>query len=202
MSNLSRKQLIAFLEWTGEKGLMKKTTADSLKSACNNVLSVMDEEEAQDVSRADLDTLIQRYQNLHSLDVSPATMNAYDKRVRYAIGEFLKYDNDKVGWKPSGGQRSTNAAQPPRKVKSSNRKQEQPGAKEPTPPNEIFDASNITHQFPIRRDMVVTVKGIPFDVKRSEMSRLNAFLANLVAVSEDDGQLPFMLNAPSPDDIN
>ena len=45
--------------------------------------------------------------------------------------------------------------------------------------------------------MVITVKGIPFDVTRSEMARLTAFLSNLVAEGEEEGRMPLMLNAPS-----
>lgn len=197
MSDLSKQQLFTFLDWAGEKGLMKQSSSRSLKSACNAVLSVMDKEEARDLSTADLETVIKRYQNLHSLEVSPNTMQAYGKRVKYSVEEFLKYNDDKVGWKPSGGQRSTPSTQSSNKVKSSRRVSGKAVAKEPDSTHEVLDVSDITHQFPLRRDIVVTVKGIPFDVKRSEMARLNAFLSNLVATSEEQEPVPVMLNPPS-----
>ena len=110
MSDLSKEKLIEFLEWTAEKGLFKRSTARALRSACNAVLSVMDEEEARDVSRVDLHVIIQRYQNLHSLEVTPNTMQAYDRRVRQAIKEFVRFNQDKAGWRPSGIQRSSTPA--------------------------------------------------------------------------------------------
>ena len=196
MADLSKQQLLAFLTWVGEKGLMKKNTAHTLRSACTNVLAVMDQAEERDLSGVDITSVIERYQNLHSLDVSPGTMRAYDKRVRYAISEFLKYSDDKGGWKPSGGYRAAPMAQPSSKSRDSNRKSDKGSVGKPTPPPKAVDVSDITHQFPLRRDVVVTIRGIPFDVRRSEMSRLNAFLSNLVAMSGEDQQPRLMLGAP------
>ena len=188
--------MIAFLDWTAEKGMIKRGTARSLRSACNAVLSVMDDDEARDVSGVDLQAVIQRYQNLHSLDVSPKTMQAYDRRVRQAVEEFVRFNQDKAGWKPSGVRRSRTPARSNSMPKNSSGSTNHAGVKEPPSPTVDFDVSEIIHQFPLRRDKVVTVTGIPFDVKRSEMSRLNAFLSNLVVTPEEEQQ-QLMLTAPA-----
>ena len=197
MSDLSREKLIEFLAWTAEKGLLKRSTARVLTSACKTVLSVLNEDEARDVSKMDLTTVVEQYQNLHGMGVSPNTMQAYDRRVRQAVKEFMRYNEDRAGWKPSGVQRSSSQAQSPSKRRPTSRSSSKAGVTEPASLANGFDASEITHQFPLRRDMVVTVSGIPFDVKRSEMSRLTAFLSNLVATSDEEEEKQLMLTSPT-----
>ena len=87
MSDLSREKLDEFLGWVSEKGLMKQATARTLRSACKTVLAVMDDDEARDVSSADLQAVIQRYQNLSGMAVNPSTMQTYERRVKQAVGE-------------------------------------------------------------------------------------------------------------------
>ena len=196
MNSNSTEDVIRFLDFASQRGLMKKASVVSLKTACKNVFSVLDEIEAADVFSWDLDVVIQRYQNINSMKVRPETMHTYGQRVKYAVTEFMKYNEDPANWKPSGGQRSASSNQASRNARTNQR----PSARERTSdisrPEEVSDPSEIVHHFPIRRDKVVRITGIPFDVKRSEMSRLTNFLGNLVAEAEDELQMPLMLKAP------
>ena len=199
MSDLSKAQLFKFLDYVADKGLMKATTARSLRSACTAVLNVVEDEEGRDLSKLDIDSALQRYENLNAFKVSPRTLQTYGQRVRYAIGEFEKYTADRAGWKPSGGQRTRGATKTSGK-KTNSRKSEAPeksGASGSS--EEIIDASDITHQFPLRQNIVVTVRGIPFDVKKSEMARLTGFLSNLVSISEKAENKQLMLASPPND---
>ena len=199
MSDLSREKLVEFFDWTADKGMMKQGTARSLRSACRAVLAVMEEDEARDVSVADLSAVIQRYQNLNSLKVNPSTMQVYDQRVRHAVKEFVRFNQDKAGWKPTRPQRSRTALQSTTKRKRTRDSSENVDVPEPASTPSGFDASQITHRFPLRQDMIVTVSGIPFDVKRSEMSRLTAFLSNLVATPDEEEEAQLMLPPPAPE---
>ena len=196
MSDSSTQSVANFLDFAAQRGLMNKGSVSAMKTACNNIFSILDEAEASDVSKLDLEEVIQRYQTINSLKVRPDTMQTYGQRFKYAVSEFLRYNENQAGWKPSGGQRSANSSQTSRKGRASKNENPQPAASATPPESVDLDASQIMHQFPIRRDMVVTVKGIPYDVKRSEMARLNAFLSNLVAEPEVEGQMPLMLNEP------
>ena len=51
MTEVNRQGLLEFLNWAGEKGMIKKTTARSLRVACNAVIGVLDEVEAGDLSK-------------------------------------------------------------------------------------------------------------------------------------------------------
>ncbi len=196
MDDLSREQLFQFLDYVADKGLMKKTTAASLRSACTAVLEVLEEDEGKDLSKLDIDSALRRYGNLNGYKVTPATLQTYGQRVRYAISEFREFVADRASWKPSGGQRTRTSPKASSKKNDSRktRKREEVDPSEEL--QESIDAANITHRFPLRRDAVVTIKGIPFDVKKSEMARLNGFLANLVSVPEEPEPQQLMLGSP------
>jgi hypothetical protein len=190
----TKDQLFAFLNWAGDKGMMKKSSARALRSACNAVLAVLDDSEAQDVLAIDLLSVVHRYENVHGLEISPSTMRAYKQRVTYALEEFKRYNQDKAGWKPSGSQYLNSSTQRSSKGRNEGRRPREGSHITEHTQIQIDGASQITHHFPMRIDTVVTISGIPFDVKRGEMSRLNAFLSNLVSDLELNDRFPPMLN--------
>ena len=185
MVETAKKQLLDFLDWAGDKGMMKRATARSNKAACNAVLSVLDEEEEADVLAIDLPSVFRRYENLQGMNLSPSTIRSYRQRVRYAIEEFKKYNENRSGWKPSGGQRATHASSRAKKGGDTDSQSSAHIQKDSNTPSEVKDAAQITHRFPLRHDAFVTITGIPFDVKKGEMVRLTSFLANLVASEEE-----------------
>ena len=85
ITEANRQGLLEFLNWVGEKGMIKKTTARSLRVACNAVIGVLDEVEAGDLSKVDLPAIFRRYENLNSMVAKPATMKVYRRRVNYAV---------------------------------------------------------------------------------------------------------------------
>ena len=175
--------------------MIKKTTARSLRVACNAVIGVLDEAEAGDLSKIDLPAIFRRYENLNSMVAKPATMKVYRRRVNYAVEEFLKYIEDPTSWKPSGGQRAS-STKVPRKLGQNGYSGESDGNRSNgTSKNQTDEASKISHRFPLRRDVFVTISGIPFDVSKPEMARLTAFMSNLVPSSEEIGTAQAMLNS-------
>ena len=61
----------AFLDWMSEKGLMAKNTVVARKAAANKVLGTLSNEEAQDVTVLDLDTVMRRFTNLEGKGYTP-----------------------------------------------------------------------------------------------------------------------------------
>ena len=59
----SRENLLSFLDYCKDKGMMGPATAEARKAAVNQVLSILKDEEARDVSTLDLDLLLRRFQN-------------------------------------------------------------------------------------------------------------------------------------------
>ena len=199
MSETSRQKLEEFLDWAEAKGMMPTSTARALKGASKSVLSVLDETEEEDVLAVDLPSVFQRYENSHKTKVNPATMRAYRRRVNYALEQFRQFSHNPSSWKPTGVQRSTSAGSRSKGSKDEGSSSNGHVQISLNPLSEVKDAAQITHRFPLRRDVFVTIAGIPFDVKKGEMARLTAFLSNLVADQEEVVQAQFMLSA-SPDE--
>jgi hypothetical protein len=99
-TQLTRDNLIGFLDFVSEKGLMKSKTASGYKKACNVILKILDEEEAADLSKIDLEAVFQRHRNLAAGRVKPATLKSYEFRTRAAINAFVEYTKDPSSWKP------------------------------------------------------------------------------------------------------
>src|SRR5690242_1747920 len=57
----SRAELLKFLDYLGEKGLMSPVTARSRKASANRVLSILSDEESDDVTKLDLDEIMTRF---------------------------------------------------------------------------------------------------------------------------------------------
>lgn len=102
---LSRDSLINFLDFAGEKGLLKKTTAKARKDASKIVLRILDETEAADLSKVDLESVIQRHRNLATGKIMPRTLAAYESRTRIAVRDFLEYVKSPSIWE-AGQQRT------------------------------------------------------------------------------------------------
>jgi len=103
---VNRDNLITFLDFVAEKGLMKRQTAVSYKKACNVILKILDEREANDLSKINLEAVFQRHRNLAAGRILPATLRSYEARTRAAIDGFIEYVKDPSSWKPSVQQRT------------------------------------------------------------------------------------------------
>lgn len=105
----SKDNLFDFLDFAGEKGLLKKTTASARKDAAKIILGILDDSEAADLSEVDLENVIQRHRNLASGKIMPRTLLAYESRTRTAVRDFLEYLKNPSTWKPSTQQRARRA---------------------------------------------------------------------------------------------
>ena len=109
---ISRDNLFDFLDFAGGKGLLKKTTASARRDASKMILGILDDNEAADLSKVDLERLIQRHRNLVTGKIRPNTLAAYESRTRTAVSDFLQYVKNPAAWKPSTQQRAGRAGAP------------------------------------------------------------------------------------------
>lgn len=105
-SQLSRDALNDFLDFAGEKGLLKKATAGSRKRASNIILGILDDNEAVDLSKVDLENVIRRHRNLAIGKMTPKTLASYESRARMAVRDFIEYVKSPSSWSP-GQQRTS-----------------------------------------------------------------------------------------------
>ena len=148
------KGLVGHWSWAAEMGLMKKNSASSLRSACTQVLSVMDDWENIDINELDVEDVINRFQNLRAQDFKPKTLHDYGNRFRRAVQSFQEYIRDPSSWSPT----KTNL--------SSSRSSKKSEAKPPKTEDRAGDERSvivkttglIEYPFPVRQDTVAILQ--------------------------------------------
>ena len=199
MEAYRKQDLMSFLDYAEGRSLMPRNTVGSYKAACNAVLSAPEDEE-EDLSTTDMDTLFHRFTIKNQMKVKPATLQSYKTRFANLTKEYIAYIENPSSWKPSAAQRSSSPTRPSRRATRSAESAGNDGGTQLRTQGGQGDspaiAQQIVHQFPLRNDVIVQVTGIPFDVKRGEMARLTAFLSNLVAQEDERATHPQMLPEP------
>jgi hypothetical protein len=167
--------LVEHWNWAAEKGLMKKNTAASLRSACSKVLSALDDWESVDITAIDIDDTILRFKNIFAKNYQPKSLNVYGNRFKKAIDSYLGYIKDPSAWKPTSRQiqpsnrNNSNNTVSPAITQIKEMEQSQPTNR---------DRGLIDYPFPLRDGVTVKLM-LPRDITMSEVKRLNAFMSTL-----------------------
>jgi site-specific recombinase XerC len=159
-----------FLDYLSDKGLMPKETAMSRKSTVNSVLSVLPDSETQDVTAIDVDDVMRRFQNRHSKKYTPGSLKTYRSRLAAAIEDFITYNDNPMAFRPA----TTVRERKPRETRvvknvdsnlhvDKNRSQ---GVESPA------NASGMMVPIPIRSDLTIQIKGLPFDLTPQEAKKI------------------------------
>ena len=98
--NRTRQDFLAFLDWMSEKGLMAKNTVAARKAAASKVLGILSDDEAQDVTVLDLDTVMRRFTNLEGRGYTPGSLTTYFSRLRSALDDFKVYLDKPLNFRP------------------------------------------------------------------------------------------------------
>jgi len=93
-------ELIKFYVYLGEKGLMNERTAYARSQAAQQVLSVLEESEKQNLAALDRDTAFRRFVNKKGQRFTPDSLQTYKQRFHSALEEFLSYAKDPAAYKP------------------------------------------------------------------------------------------------------
>lgn len=168
MSKLSRAALLDFVEYLSKKGLMNQATAANRKAAVNKVLGILDEQEAADVSKIDIDAIMTRFHNLEGANYTPASLNVYKSRLKSAIDDFLRYQKDPLNFKSS----VQSASRAERTKAASTPANSAPPPSRQTEAVEAPPASVNIIPIPIRPDLTVKIQGLPFDLTAAEANKI------------------------------
>lgn len=181
----SRAALLEFLDYLARKGLMNKTTASARKAAVNNVLGILDDDEAADISNVNLDDVMRRFHNLNGMNYTADSLTTYKSRVRSAIEDFLNYIENPMAFRPSIGgagrktQERTRAADSKGSKDSGIQRVQTPGTDlRPPPP-----VASLILPIPIRADLTVYVQGLPYDLTQAEALKI----ANVIRAMAIEG---------------
>lgn len=172
-------ELLRFIGFAQDRGLVPRNSAIALASAVRRMLEPLDEGERADVRELDVDDCVRRLANRARL--SPSALNDYRSRVRRAIDEFVEYRRDPTRWRPRSRRgRSTDTApdEAPNKPHDRRRARPRPSA---TAAPAALSPDGPTLVFPLGGDRgVVRLVGVPGDLTRTEADRLAAFVRLLV----------------------
>lgn len=180
MSALSRSDLLSFLNYLSSKGLIPPATASARKAAVNQVLGILDEAEAEDVSKIDVESVMVRFHNLNKDKYTPDSLSTYRSRVRASIDDFLRYQRDPMNFKPgiqAPGRR------PADRIKPVDRPPVGKAEKRTGMSYDAPQASVNILPIQIRADLTVKIQGLPFDLTASEAARI-ANIIKAMAIEE------------------
>lgn len=170
----SREELLNFLDYLAEKGLMSPVTARSRKASANRVLSILSDEEAADITNLDIDQIMARFSNLEGRKYTPESLMTYKSRVKSAVEDFGAYLSNPLSFRPGAQPRDRRSAGNKLRREVSPR----PTGTEPThSEKEPAAAANILN-IPLRSDLIVRIQGLPFDITPAEAKKIsNVILA-------------------------
>ena len=178
----SRDELLKFLDYIGSKGLLSPVTARSRKASAKKVLSILSEDEAEDVTALDIDAVMLRFSNLEGKNYTPDSLMTYKSRVKAAIDDFRSYLSNPLTFKSRTQTRE-------RREKPSNDKltaQRVTAAAPVSAPRTVeapLAASNVLN-IPLRADLIVRVHGLPFDLTSGEAKKIANVILAMAAPAE------------------
>lgn len=177
----SKQDLMEFLDFCGDKGLMNPQTAAARKASVSSFLSILDQMEASDVTILDLDLVTKKFLNLRGKDFKQESVKVYRSRVESSIRDFIAYKKDPLSFKPNIGQRERRPTEERQQVGT----QQNGPAKQSNSMVSDQTVETMVFPIPIRPGLIVKVAGIPSDLTSSEARKISNVIIALAAPQED-----------------
>jgi len=176
----SVQDLLDFLDYEREKGLVKEATVSARKAAVNAVFGILDNEEAQDLREVELDSVITRFANLNSSKFTPDSLKTYKSRAASALADFLAYRTNPLSFKPGLNARTTKRSKVEDREERRSPEASFAGGSSNQP------NSPVTIPIPIRPDLAVRIVGLPSDLTKKEANKI-AKVVMAMAHDDDEG---------------
>lgn len=199
LTRSSGKEFVEFwTEYAAKRGLMSRSTAETIKSAAKVVLSTVEPEawEELDVQTIDVDSFLQRFERLKMTELKPDSLRVYGQRFRNGLSAYSDYLSSPMTWSyPSAETRSatTGSNGEARRAKSPKAKSAKTAAaaSDSGPMQNEAGVPTISYPYPLRPGLIISVT-LPADLTKQEAARIGTFLSSLAV----DPQLA--LPAPRP----
>lgn len=184
MGQRSREELFRFLDYVRAKGLMSPNTVESRKASANKVLGILDDEEAEDVTKLDLDEVVHRFGNLHGQKYTPDSLRSYKSRTKSAIEDFARYLENPLAFKPGVQRREKKGSNGAPQKRTPHLVAQSAGTSAPVTerPAIVPAASSTILPIPLRADLTVHVQGLPFDLTPAEAKKIAAVIQAMAMV--------------------
>ncbi len=180
----SESELLGFMDYLGDKGIVKLATAKSRKIAASKILGALDEHEKIDLRNLDREQAFTRFANKSGKDFTPDSLLTYKSRFFSALDDFLRWAGNPAAFKPAGSQRAARSTNEQTTQAKNTIKQlktiSTPQAN--THPNQHEGGQPLVFPIPIREDVVVKIHNLPLDLTRAESERICAVIKALAAI--------------------
>jgi len=174
-TDYSLTSFMLFMDYLSDKHILNKNTAQSRKAAANKVFAVLDEAEAADLRRLDMEMVYRRFENKEGRSYKPETLQVYRSRLNTALSDFLSHAENPGQFKPTVKSTSsptrTNVLKKQRKSDTSADREEE---RQQHAPKTQGSALNIP--VPLRDGVTVMISGVPADLTEAEAARLAAIM--------------------------
>ncbi|EOG6122139.1 hypothetical protein ACLF4E_004351 [Cronobacter malonaticus] len=162
--NLSVEAFKGFLETLMSLNIMKEATARNLKNSSARLLTVVKEDEMDDVTHLNVNVLADRYIEITEPKPSESSITAYKSRMESAIKKFVAYQaGEEIPYTPIDKESSedTDLIGEPTKVEG-----------------KVHTLH--TYDLPVvlrpESGITITIKGIPSDITNEEAERIASIL--------------------------
>jgi hypothetical protein len=186
--NTSQEDLVAFLDYLADKGLMNMQTASGRKAAVRTLFGALDPAETADVTTLNLDEVAMRFMNKRGGEFKPDSVKVYKSRVASAIEDFKKYRADPLNFKVAVSPKATSARTEKPAGQSAGGTA---AASAPAAPHQPISAfvspSEIVFPIPIRPNTIVKIVGVPSDLTKQEAARIANVIHALASVDDHRG---------------
>lgn len=181
----SESELLQFMDYLGDKGIIKLATAKSRKIAASKILGALDENEKTDLRNLDRERAFMRFQNKSGKDFTPDSLLTYKSRFFSALDDFLSWVENPATFKPAGSQRAARGSAEqtslPRKTSKLQKAVPQSQGNLHTGQHE-GGQQPLIFPIPIRDGVVVKIHNLPIDLTRGESERICAVIRALAVV--------------------
>jgi hypothetical protein len=174
-AEFSKSALKTYLDTAQAQGLVNQNTLAGWKSAQTKILE--DVPDTTDVRTIDLKTQIRRYNNSHPGVLSPASLQAYEKRLAVVIEEFTKYQTDPAAYK-GRGRNPTASANAVKKADTKITPKTGVASIQESPDSIVVVTSGLSLEFPMRNDFLAQVV-VPRNMTHAEAVRFTRFIMTL-----------------------
>lgn len=184
MDSPTKANILKFVDFQISKGLVNVNTGNARKAACNKILEAFGDDD--DLTNVDVRSEVLKFNNRHPGQLSPDSLNTYEKRVASTLDEFKKYIANPTGYKGVIGRPIGNGSgKTDKKAKAADAVE--PGTAvietQAAAPQQRVQTSAVTDTslmlpFPLRPAFLAQLI-IPRDLTKDEAARLCAFIQAL-----------------------
>jgi hypothetical protein len=182
MNSLTKANVLKFADYQISKGLVNVNTGNARKAACNKLLEAFGDDD--DLTKVDVRSEVLKLNNRHPGQLSPDSLNTYEKRVSATLDEFKKYLADPTAYKGVVGRGIANGEKKEKKQKAAAAETVTAMVETPPPhPQQRIATSAVTDTslmmpFPLRPSFLAQLI-VPRDLTKDEAQRLCAFIQAL-----------------------